>query len=335
MLRLRQTARDRETKTARSRARWFRGRSIKRCEYAISLGDGNAGPAIGNPEDKSITIDTGRNFDRSSRGRVLECVVYEIAQYSQGVDEVESPEGKCRRIVEGDIQPILIRPARNLLDHGTKEVVGGVDLNVERQRSTLETRDFQQISDESVQAIGLLLNDERPLIAKRLELVGESFDRCQRCSQIVGEGGQQCVLEFIRFAQRFRSLHRGPLRSRAVKELCGHDTGNEEDEKYEPIERVSYEERVVRWQEEPIESQKCGQSGGHPQNPATGSTRAEHNQQEYERNVGFPEVAPDGQQRKRSRHQGQKRESPNGSARAIHVIRATGAPQIDIRPQAP
>jgi hypothetical protein len=51
--------------------------------------------------------------------------------------------------------------------------------------------------------------------------------------------------------------------------------------------------------------------------------------------VGFPEVAPDGQQRKRSRHQGQKRESPNGSARAIHVIRATGAPQIDIRPQAP
>jgi hypothetical protein len=46
-------------------------------------------------------------------------------------------------------------------------------------------------------------------------------------------------------------------------------------------------------------------------------------------------VAPDGEQRKRSRHQGQKRESPNGSARAIHVIPATGAPQIDTRPQAP
>jgi hypothetical protein len=335
MLRLRQTARDRETETARPRARRFRGRSIKRCEYAISLGDGNAGPAIGNPEDQPTTLGSGRNFDRSSRGRVLECVVYEIAQYSQRMDEVESPEGKGRRIVEGDIQSVLIRPARNLLHHGTKEVVGCVYLNVERQRSALETRDFQQIRYQSVESVRLFFDDERPLIAKRLELVGESLDRCQRCSEIVGEGGEQGVLEFIRFAQRFRSLHRGPLRSRAVKELCGHDTSNEEDEKYEPIERVSYEERVVRWQEEPIESQKCGQSGGHPENPAAGSTRAEYHQQEYERNVGFPEVAPDGQQRKRSRHQGHKRESPNGSARAIHVIPATGAPQIDTRPQAP
>lgn len=335
MLRFRQTARDRETKTARSRARWFRRRSIKRCEDAVSLGGWNAGPAIGNPEDQPATLGTGRDFDWGSSGGVLECIVYEIAQYSQGVDEVELPEGKRRRIVEGDIQSILIGPARNLLNHGTKKVVGGVYLDVERQRSAFQASYLQQVGDQTIEPVSLLLDDECPLIAERLKLVGERLDRGQGRPEIVREGGEQGVLELIRFAQRFRSLHRGPLRSRAVKELCGHDTSNEEDEKYEPIERISYEERVVRWQEEPIESQKCGQSGGHPENPAAGSTRAEHHQQEYERNVGFPEVAPDGQHRKRSCHQGQKRESPNGCARAIHVIPATGAPQIDTQPQAP
>ena len=92
MLCLRQTARDRETETTRSRARWFRGRSIERCEYAISLGDGNAGPPIGNAKDQPTSFGPRRNFDRCPGGGVLEPVVYEIAKYSQGMDEVESAE---------------------------------------------------------------------------------------------------------------------------------------------------------------------------------------------------------------------------------------------------
>jgi len=203
------------------------------------------------------------------------------------------------------------------------------------RRSALQARDLQQIGDETIEPVSLLLDDERALVAEWLQLVSERFDRRQWRAQIVRERGEQSVLQFVGFPKRFRALDRGPLRSCAVKELRSHDTGNEEDEKHEPIERVSHEQCVVRRQEKPIEGKKCGEGGGHPDNPAPCSARAENYQQKHERHMGFAQVTPSGEQRDCGRAEGQQCESPYRSARCHLSTAVTEARQSDIRPPAP
>ena len=149
----------------------------------------------------------------------------------------ESEEGSSR----ATFKAVPIRPAGHVLHDGAEEIVGGIDLDVERQRAAVEARDIQQVGDETIQPIRLLFDYQRPFVAQRLELVGESLDRGQGRSQIVREGSQKRILEFVGFAQCLRTFHRRPLRSGAIKKLGGHQARYEKRDEHDPVERIANE----------------------------------------------------------------------------------------------
>ena len=247
------------------------------------------------------------------------------------MNEVESPERESRRVVQRHLEPILIRPARNLLNHRAEKVVGGVDLDVERQRPALQPRDLEQVGDETIEPVGLLLDDERALVAEWLQLVSERLDRCQRSSQIVRERGKQGVLQFVGFPQRLRALDCGALRSRAVEELRGHDTRDEEDEKHEPIERISHEQRVVRRQEKPIEGQERDECGSYSEKPSSPQRSRREQSAETRAPHALHSGGDEPQKRERDGSEGHECHGPDRSARPQRPTAFTEARQSGIR----
>jgi hypothetical protein len=153
-----QPARNRQPEAGRSRVGSSARGAVKWREHSIAVCGGNPRAAVGYAKHDLSVVETRRHFNWRVDRRVPEGVVYEVAENSERVNEVEATEGKGGRIVESDLQPVSIRPAGHVLDDRTEEIVGGIRLDVERQGSPVEARGIQQIGDEAIQSIGLLFD---------------------------------------------------------------------------------------------------------------------------------------------------------------------------------
>jgi hypothetical protein len=126
-----------------------------------------------------------------------------------------------------------------VLHDGTKEIVGGIHLDVQGQGTAVEPRDIQQIGHKTIQPISLLFNYERPLVTQRLELVGESLDRRQGRSQIVREGSEERILELVCLAERLRPLHSCTLGAGTIQQLGGDEARYEKSDEDDPVGRIA------------------------------------------------------------------------------------------------
>jgi len=265
-------------------------RTVKWREQSLTLGRGDSGAAIGNAKNDLAVIKTARHVHRRVHRRMLERVVHQVGEDPQRVNEVETAQRERGRIVERDLQAVPIRPAGHVLHDGTEEIVGGIDLDVERQRTAVEARDIQQVGDETIQPIRLLFYYERPLVTQRLELVGKSFDRSQRRPQIVRHGSQKCILELIGFPQHLRSLYRRALGACAIEKLGGDEARYEKCDEDDPVERIANQQRVIWRKEEPVEYEKGHDRDRYAEDTPAGCARREDNEEKNERDVGLVEV---------------------------------------------
>src|SRR6476659_1451354 len=140
------------------------GRSVKWNENALALRRRNTFAVIPDPEDHVIPFGASGQLDRRAGGRVPERVVNEVTEYTQRVNEIEPAEGQRRRIIERNPEAITVRPAGDVLHD-------------ERHSAAVYATDLKEIRNQPVKSVSLLFDEQCPLVAERLHLVGEGLDR--------------------------------------------------------------------------------------------------------------------------------------------------------------
>src|SRR5688572_6920042 len=165
--------------------RWAGGRTVEGLEDPLLFISRYAGPTVRDDELEPIAFTPHREFDWRAGRRVLERVLQEIYEDAECVNKIESAKDQRFSGVQRDVQLMAIECSGNPLKSCPDEIVRGLDLGRNSERTTGEARQVEKVRDEAVEPTSLLLDRERAIITLSSDIVRERCDRGERRPKIV------------------------------------------------------------------------------------------------------------------------------------------------------
>src|SRR4051812_20234870 len=95
-----------------------------------------------------------------------------------------------------------VRTARELLNGNSEQVVNGIHLSVNRKCALSEPRSVKQVTHKSIESVGGVFYQQRALVTRLQQLVGEPFDGGERRPKVVRHRREQRVFEAVGFPER-------------------------------------------------------------------------------------------------------------------------------------
>ena len=167
--------------------------AVELVEHALHVSRREPRPLVGDPEHDPVMAPAARDRNGRARRRVLGGVVEQVDQHLLEQHHVEVEHGQVGLEVDRDA---VLRQRRGRPLQGRADDLAEVDgLPVEHDPARFETGHVEQVGDEPAQALGLVLDRGRELVAGRRVVEGIVLAQRRHCASDGGERGLEVVRE--------------------------------------------------------------------------------------------------------------------------------------------